>query len=78
MWLFIGPHEAGAVEGLMDEKDKEVDLISALPQAGGVGTYYNALPLSRPPFPHLQQWWGWAGVVHLSDPFQLCEIFSEI
>lgn len=29
-------------------------LIAALPQTGGV-TWYNALPLSGPPFPHLQK-----------------------
>ena len=48
MWLFIGPHKAGAEEGLRDEKEEEVVLISAQPQAVDLGTCYNALHSSGP------------------------------
>ena len=37
MWLFIEPHKAGAVEGLRDEKEEEVVLILAQPQAVDMG-----------------------------------------
>lgn len=37
MWLFIGLHKARAVEGLRDEKEEEVVLILAQPQAVDMG-----------------------------------------
>lgn len=52
MWLFIGPHKAGAVEGLRDEKEEEVVLILAQPQAVDMGP-------ATTPFARL------AGAVHL-------------